>query len=137
MRKLLILVLVISFLEGCASGFFPPVSTIYAKANANHVTDNGDGSTTFEFKFVLDPFDTRKALQRIDEFLAGYASDKKFTGYAVEKVNDKAVEKGTSGSDWVAPASATFVMSAADKTTVSGKDRYGRILVQARFTTQQ
>lgn len=139
MRKLLILALSVLVLGGCTSGsFFTPISSINSKAVPSQVTENSDGSTTFEFKFTLEPFDARKALQRIDEFLAGYANEKKFTGYEVEKVNGKTIAgSNDGGSSWVAPASASFAMSQSDKTTINGKDQYGRILVMARFRTQQ
>ena len=132
MRRILILACVAAVLAGCAS----TVSSIYGGAHENGIVENKDGSTTFEFKFMLDPFDATKAMQRIDEFLAGYAGKKGFASYEVESVNGKAIPYDRRGAgSWVVPAGAGLVLGPSDKMIAGGKDQYGRILVQARFTS--
>jgi hypothetical protein len=132
MRKLFVLACAVAILAGCMSS--PFYSTIYGKANPSYSSENSDGSTLIEFKFILDPFDAKKAMQRIDEYLTGYAGGKGFAGYDVENVNGKTIEKSSRGAgSWVAPASSNFVLEPSYKTSVAGKDQYGRIRLQVRF----
>src|SRR5208337_711828 len=92
MRKLLVLAFAAAVLTGCNS--VPFFSTSYGEAHPYNDFDNKDGSTTIEFKFTLDQFNTRQAMQRIDEFLTKYSGEKGLTGYDVENVDDRPIDAG-------------------------------------------
>ncbi|MGO9308814.1 MAG: hypothetical protein ACLQDL_07315 [Spirochaetia bacterium] len=132
MRKLLILALAVAALASCKS--VPFFSTSYGEAHPNGMWDNGDGSTTIEFKFIIDQFDARKAMERIDEYLAKYAEKEKFSGYDVVNVNDRPINSGE-GSSWAAPAGASYVMSPSDVESMNGRPQFVHIRVQVRFQT--
>ncbi len=131
MRKLLVLAFAVAVLAGCKS--VPFFSTSYGEAHPYNSFDNNDGSTMIEFKFTLDQFDTRRAMQRIDEFLTKYSGEKGLTGYDVENVDDRPINAGE-GSAWVAPAAASWVKSPANVEMMMGREQYVHIRVQVMFT---
>ena len=66
MKKVLVILLAIAVLGGCAS---TPMSSVYDGAKPSHVIQNGDGTTTFEFVFPYGGWDQDMAKQRINEYL--------------------------------------------------------------------
>src|SRR5271157_1710138 len=124
MRKLLVLAFAVAVLAGCKS--VPFFSTSYGEAHPYNSFDNDDGSTTIEFKFILDRFDAKEAMQRIDEFLTKYSGEKGFTGYNVENVDGRPID-ADEGSSWVAPAGASWVKSPANVDNQMGKEQYVHI----------
>lgn len=132
MRKLLILACAVAVLAGCKS--VPFFSSSDLEAHPSGMWDNGDGSAIVEFKFIMDPFDARKAMQRIDEYLTKYSGEKGYAGYDVLSVNEKPIPAGDNASpSWMAPASENFFMSPADIMTTGSRSQFGRIRVQVRF----
>ena len=135
MKKTLVILFVVALMAGCAS---TPMSSVYDGAKPSHVIANGDGSTTFEFTFPYDNnWNADMAMQRMDEYLTGYAKENGFAGYDVLKVDGKLIEKTNTGS-------AVLVLIAAgaggyahnDKPTPEAKrDAFARILVQVKFKT--
>ncbi len=134
MRKVCVLVGVVAVLAGCMST--PRYSTSFGEAHPQQSYANSDGSILFEFKFILDPFDARQAMKRIDEYLVKFAHEKGFGGYDVESVNDRAIKKtDTADSSWVDPATASFHFDGADIVATGGRPLYGLIRVRLKFTT--
>jgi hypothetical protein len=129
MKKILVAVFAVALLAGCAT-----ISSIYNGARPNKVVENRDGTITFEFLFPAKGIDSKMALQRMDEYLAGYASDNGFSGY--DQISfDVSVVETTNGGSVVAAAFGTWGsdLSGSGRTYQASQDQYLRALVQLKF----
>lgn len=72
MKKLLIvLVLIVGFIIGCAT-----TTSVSETAKPDKIVQNGDGTTTFQFLFQENGYDPNMATDRIADFVNSYAIEK-------------------------------------------------------------
>ena len=136
MKRILGVLFTVAVLAGCAS---TPMSSIYDGAKPSHVIENGDGSTTFEFVFPYDDFDGKMAMQRINEYLISYSSGKGFSGYDIENVDGKVIDKPNGGHVLGAFLSNWGNNEAQNNRppVEARKDQFIRALVQVKFKTAE
>lgn len=82
MKKILVILFAIALMAGCMSA-----NSVYDGWKPSHTVANSDGSTTFEFLFAANDFNSDKASQRIDEYCTRYKSENGFTAYQVMSTN--------------------------------------------------
>ena len=110
------------------------MSSIYDGAKPSHVIENGDGSTTFEFMFPYADFDGKMALQRINEYLTNYTSEKGMAGYKIVNVDGKVIEKTSTGSKLGRHFKhGDPALADRGETHEAKKDQFVRALVQVEF----